>query len=91
MANIRIKRAHALGFEQARSEVEKLAESLKSELQADYQWSGNKLLFKRSGASGIIDVGDDYIDLDIKLGMALSLMKGKIEDTINHKLDAALS
>ena len=91
MANIHIKRTHTLGIEDARTEVEKLAQTLKSEIQADYKWSGDKLLFKRSGASGTIDVGADYIDLDIKLGMALSLMKGKIENTINTKLDAALS
>jgi len=91
MANIHIKRMHTLGVETARLEVEKLAQTLKSELQTEYKWSGDKLLFKRSGASGIIDVGADYIDLDIKLGMALSIMKGKIEETINDKLDSALS
>jgi putative polyhydroxyalkanoate system protein len=91
MANIRIKRNHTLGIEDARTEVEKIAESLKSEIQADYTWSGNKLLFQRSGASGTIDVGADYIDLDVKLGMALSLLKGTIEESINNKLDAALS
>jgi len=91
MANIHIKRTHNLGIDNARTAVEKLAQTLKSELQADYTWSGDKLLFKRSGASGTIDVGSDYIDLDIRLSMALSLMKGKIEDTINTKLDSALS
>jgi putative polyhydroxyalkanoate system protein len=91
MANIHIKRTHNLGINNARTAVEKLAQTLKSELQADFKWSGDKLLFKRSGASGTIDVGSDYIDLDIRLGMALSLMKGKIEDTINTKLDSALS
>lgn len=91
MANIQIKRNHNLGIDNARTEVEKLAEALRSELQADYTWNGNKLLFKRSGASGTIDVGPDYIDLDIKLGMALSLLKGTIEESINNRLDAALS
>ena len=91
MANIHIKRTHNLGIDNARTAVEKLAQTLKSELQVDFKWSGDKLLFKRSGASGTIDVGSDYIDLDIRLGMALSLMKGKIEDTINTKLDSALS
>ena len=90
MANIHINRKHSLGIETARMEVEKLAQSLKSQLQADYRWYGNKLQFTRSGASGTIDVGSDYINLEIKLGMALSLMKGKIEDSINSKLDAAL-
>lgn len=91
MANIHIKRNHNLGIENARTEVEKLAQTLRSELQADYAWSGNKLVFQRSGATGTIDVGADFIDLDIKLGMALSLLKGTIEESINNKLDVALS
>jgi putative polyhydroxyalkanoate system protein len=91
MAKINIKRNHHLGLEDARTQVEKIAQSLKSELQADYQWQGNTLVFQRAGASGTIDVGEDFIDLDVKLGMALSLMKGRIEDIITAKLDAALS
>jgi putative polyhydroxyalkanoate system protein len=91
MANIQIKRTHDLGLDDARTEVEKIAQSLKSEIQADYFWNGNKLQFKRSGASGTIDVGADYINMDIKLGMAFSMLKEKIEKSINHKLDAALS
>jgi putative polyhydroxyalkanoate system protein len=91
MANIRIKRNHDLGIENARAAVEKLAQALRSELQADYTWSDNTLVFNRLGASGTIDVGDNYIDLDIRLGMPLSLMKGVIEDSINNRLDVALS
>lgn len=91
MANIRIKRNHNLGIENARAEIEKVAQSLRSELQANYAWRGNTLLFNRSGASGTIDVGADYVDLDIELGLALSFMKGTIEQSINNKLDSALS
>jgi len=91
MANIHIKRTHNLGLDNARTEVEKIAQSLKSEIQADYAWSGNRLQFRRSGASGTIDVGADFIDMDIRLGMAFSMLKGKIEERINNKLDAALS
>ena len=91
MASIHIKRNHNLGIDNARTEVEKLAQTLRSDLQIDYAWSGNKLVFQRSGATGTIDVGADFIDLDIKLGMALSLLKGTIEESINNKLDVALS
>jgi putative polyhydroxyalkanoate system protein len=91
MANIHIKRNHCLGIENARVEVEKLAQSLSSELQADYAWTGNKLEFTRLGASGTINVGADFIDLEIDLRMPLSLMKAAIEQSINNRLDAALS
>jgi putative polyhydroxyalkanoate system protein len=90
MSKIHIKRDHNLGLTRAKSEVTSLAESLKADLHADFQWNGNRLSFKRSGASGTIDVGEDFVELDIKLGMALALMKGKIETVINHKLDEAI-
>jgi len=90
MSNIRIRRTHQLGLAGAKTQMQAIAEDLKQKLSADYVWRGDKLLFNRSGASGTIDVGEDYIELDIKLGMALSLMKGRIEDEINTKLDAAV-
>jgi putative polyhydroxyalkanoate system protein len=90
MANIHIKRNHRLGIENARAEVEKLAQSLRADLQVDYAWTGNTLEFTRLGASGTIDVGADYIDLEIDLQIPLSLMKIAIEQSINNRLDAAI-
>jgi putative polyhydroxyalkanoate system protein len=91
MAKIHIERRHDLGLDKAREEVEKLAESLKSELQAAYRWNGNQLLFERTGASGTITLTPDKIDLDVKLSLMLSPMKAKIEDSIRKKLDLALA
>jgi len=90
MANIRIKRIHALGTENARAQVEAFAQSLKEELQIDYAWDGNRLIFKRVGASGTLEVGADSLDLDIELGLSLSLLAGSIERDINKRLDDAL-
>jgi putative polyhydroxyalkanoate system protein len=91
MAEIHIKRAHHLGREKARAEVEKLAQLLQSELQAAYRWNGDRLLFERSGASGTIAVGDNFLEIDVKLSLLLTPMKGKIEDSIRTKLDLALA
>jgi putative polyhydroxyalkanoate system protein len=91
MAEIHIKRPHHLGREDAHAEVEKLARSLQSELQATYRWSGDRLLFERSGASGSIAVGDDYLEIDVKLSLLLTPLKGKIEESIRKKLDLALA
>jgi putative polyhydroxyalkanoate system protein len=90
MANIHIQRAHNLGREGARTQVERIATDLKRDLQADYKWTGDTLVFKRSGASGTIQVDEENIVIDVKLGMALGLMKGKIEEGINRNLDRVL-
>lgn len=91
MAEIHIRRPHQLGREEVRAEVEKLARSLQSELQTAYRWNGDRLLFERSGASGSIAVGDDYLEINVKLSLLLTPLKGKIEESIRKKLDLALA
>jgi putative polyhydroxyalkanoate system protein len=91
MSNIHIKRRHRVPREELRKRVERLAQDLKSKLNADYAWKGDSLRFKRSGASGSIDIAEDAIELNIKLGLMLSPMKGKIEESIKKNLDLALN
>ena len=92
MANIHIKHAHNLPREEARARIDKIAEELKKQLSAQGAWKGDSLHFKRSGASGCIDVADDRVECTIKLGMLLAPMKGKIEtylaDTMHKVLDS---
>ena len=90
MANIKIKKKHGLTRETARASVDAVAKELKKKLKAQYAWRGDSLKFKRSGASGSIDVGDDFVKVDIKLGLALSPMKGTIERAIRKNLSEAL-
>jgi putative polyhydroxyalkanoate system protein len=91
MSKIHIKRRHRVPREELRERVERLAQDLKAKLNADYAWKGDSLQFKRSGASGSIDIADDAIELNIKLGLMLSPMKGKIEESIKKNLDLALN
>ena len=91
MAVINIKRQHTLGCSEARRRVEEVANSLQSQLHAEWTWDGDTLNFKRSGASGSVAVGDDYVEFKIKLGMLLSPMKGSIEKAIDDRIDNALS
>ena len=90
MASVKIKRKHQLDKDQVRIEVQKLAEKLGKELSANYQWQGDRLEFKRSGASGHIDIGDGMLDIEIKLNMLLSPLKSTIEKTVNDYLDESL-
>jgi putative polyhydroxyalkanoate system protein len=90
MAHISIHRKHHLGLEEARTQVEKIAESLKEKLNSEYSWKDDTLHFKRSGANGSIAVSKDSIDLEITLGLTLRPLKGMIEKTIYENLDKAL-
>jgi putative polyhydroxyalkanoate system protein len=91
MAKIHIKRSHNLSRDEARVRVEEIAKELKDKIDADYAWNGDSLKFQRSGASGSIDVGDGVVELNVKLGMLLTPMKGKIEDTVRKHMDVALA
>ena len=87
MSNIHIKHQYTMMRDDARKRVEEIAEHLKKEYKIDYGWKGNKLNFRRSGASGFLELGDGMIELNIKLGMLLTPMKGKIETSIIKSLN----
>lgn len=91
MSNIHIKYKHSLDREQTRQRVEEIAKDLKKEYKMDYAWKGDRLLFKRSGAAGSLDLGDGFIELNIKLGLVLAPLKGKIEKTIKQNIVAEMS
>ena len=90
MAVIKVERQHELGAAKARTAVEKVAKKLQKDLDAEYHWEGSTLQFSRSGAKGHIDVGEEDVRIEIKLGMLLSPLKGKIEKTIEQEIDQHL-
>ena len=90
MAKITVEREHALGREAARAKAEQLAERLAREFDVSYQWQGDTLLCKRSGADGSIAVSDDQVRVELKLGLLLSAMSGTIKREIEEVLDKNL-
>ena len=90
MAKIHIKKQHNLGREEARARVAEIAKDLEGRLDARCSWKGDCLHFSRSGASGFIELGDGFIDLQLKLGLMLAPMRGKIEQAIRGQIEASL-
>ncbi|MDJ0880942.1 MAG: polyhydroxyalkanoic acid system family protein [Gammaproteobacteria bacterium] len=91
MPTIHIKKQHNIDTDTVKKEVQNLADKLSKELSAEYQWKGNQLEFKRTGANGHIDIHDNEVDVEIKLGLALTPLKRTIETKINDYLDERLS
>jgi len=91
MSLIHVKYKNSLNLEETRKRVEEVAKDLKKEYKIDYAWKGDRLLFKRSGAVGNLDIGDGFIELKIKLGVVLAPLKGKIEKTIKQNIAAEMS
>lgn len=91
MAIIHITKSHQLDQKTVRANVQELADTLVEKLSAEYRWDNDRLIFKRSGASGFVRIGDQEIEVEIKLGMLLTPLKGNIEKTITEYLAQHLS
>ncbi len=91
MSQIHIKQKHTLPIGEARKRVEAIARDLQREYKINYAWKGERLLFKRQGVTGYLELGEGFIELKIKLGLALSPMRGKIEKTIKRDMAAELT
>mgnify|MGYP001067292743 CR=1 FL=1 len=90
MASITIHRRHSLGLEQARGLVGELAQSLEEDLNATWRWQGDELRFERAGASGLVRIADDLLDVEVKLGVLLRPLRATIAAQINERLDSLL-
>jgi len=91
MATIHITRPHQLDQETVRDKVQELANTLVDKLSAKYTWEEDRLIFKRSGADGFIRIGNQELEVEVKLGMMLRPLKGTIEKTITEYLDQQLT
>ena len=91
MSHIHIKHAHQLAQEDVRQRVEGIAEDLKRKLHVQYQWKGDAVLFKRPGAQGRIDLGENFVEITMKLGLLVLPLKDKIEAQIREEIADYLS
>ncbi len=90
MASISIRRRHQLGLDRARDLIGQLALSLEKDLNARWSWQGDELRFERTGASGLVRVGDDQLDVEVRLGLVLRPLRETIAAQISDRLDRLL-
>jgi len=90
MSQIQIRKRHGLDQARARVTAEKLAATLASEYRADYHWQDDELKFSSPGVEGELHVGEDEVEINVRLGMLLRPLRGKIENGILSRLDAIL-
>ena len=90
MADISLKRAHALGLKGAHAAANKMADKLAEKFDLKGSWSGNTLNFVRPGVTGTLAVTDHDMKLEVTLGFMLKMMKGPIEKSVHEQLDNVL-
>ena len=94
MADLHIRRQHALGLREARIIAFKWAEHAEQEfgMACIYEEGDtvDEVGFTRSGVDGTLRVTAEVFELNAKLGFLLGAFKGRIESEIVKNLDALL-
>jgi putative polyhydroxyalkanoate system protein len=75
---------------EARTRIDKVADALSNKYGLRSAWEGDALKFGGSGVNGHIAVADQSIDVDVRLGLMLSMMESTIRTSIEEALDKHL-
>ena len=95
MAEIRIRREHALGLAKARKIAWRWAEQVEQKFGMECSVlegeTSDSVEFRRAGVNGELIVAPDHFDLTARLGFLLGAFRGTIEREIESELDKLLS
>lgn len=90
MSEIKIERTHALGVAEARKRVDTLEPKLKEKYGVALAWNGNTANVKGTGVSGTLAVDEGKVSVNLKLGLMLRPLAGKIREGLEKQVDKAL-
>ncbi len=89
MADIDITQNHTLGKATAKQKATEVLTRVKGKTGLDGTWSGDVFTISKP-VKGTFTVTDTTVRVQIELGFAMRLMKGKIEEEIRGELRTAL-
>ncbi len=88
MPKISLSRNHTLSPELIKQRLVVLGEKLQAKYQATTTWEGDSTMnVKGTGVGGKLTISASKVDVNLDLAWALSMMKGKIEETLTHELE----
>jgi putative polyhydroxyalkanoate system protein len=87
VSRIFLRREHDLTPEAARKKVERVADVLAKRFDADCEWQGDVLSIKHPAVSGSVTLGERDIVVAAKLGLALAMFRGRIDEELERVLD----
>ncbi len=79
-----------MGIDEARALVEEIADDLNQSLRLESNWQDYDLNVRGSGINGKIRVAHDFIEVNIRLGLALKLLGPTIRKEIETTMDRHL-
>src|SRR5262245_36008335 len=87
MSQIVVKRDHRLPLAEVRRRAEAIASRLQNEYGGSYEWAGDSLSFRRTGASGQLTITRDSFEVRVDLGFLLGALHSRIEREIHAFCD----
>lgn len=84
MAQIEMKKSHALGAEKARGQIELLAQRLAERLGGTWRWQGERAVCEARGAKACVAYDAETISIEVDLPFVMrpmrKVLEAKIED-----------
>jgi len=93
MAQVNVRVPHQKDPSSVRDQIGGFEDML-SKYAVKISWSGHRAELKNPAISGSIDIGADYIEVNIKLGMmakAMGVNPEKLTGSIRRRLEEALA
>lgn len=93
MSTVSVRQAHQLGAVKAKGALESFAADMQKR-GARLEWTGSKAAVKGPGVSGTVDVTEDVVTVDLKLGLlarAAGIDAQKLQGSIARRLESALT
>lgn len=93
MSYVQVRVPHQKDPASVRAQIGSFEEML-NKYAVKITWNGNKAELKNPAVSGEIDIGADYIEVKIKLGMmakAMGINADKLSGSIRRRLEEALA
>jgi putative polyhydroxyalkanoate system protein len=82
MSDIDIHAYHTMDHDHARRAADELSRDLAEKFDIHYRWDGDVIHFQRAGIQGRIQVAEQEIRIQARLGLMLALLKGPIESEV---------
>ncbi len=89
MADIDISQSHSLGKDTAKQKASEVIGRIKGEIGLDGSWGGDVFTISKP-VKGTFTVTDTAVRVQIELGFAMRMIKGKIEERIRGELKKSL-
>ena len=87
MSKILLRRKHDLTPAAAREKVERVADVLTKRFDAACEWQGDVLTIEHPTVSGTVTLGRNEVVVAAKLGLMLSMFRGRIDEELERVLD----